>query len=193
MRRINLLLQILGGGAIFLLGALVGHFGNRLTTLDLKKEVQATDVFNFITTVVIAVLLSTYFQKKWTNLRTEKDLLIKDVEEVINLLKDNRAQFVQCFNKKRLTLDDVKTTKALVRSLSNGLHLLEQCAADCKRNIGDVDVNRLKSLYIEYKATLTGADFDKKVYGGETFNDEERTYGEFRSKLRLLINEINRK
>jgi hypothetical protein len=178
---------------ILIVGFLIGHFGRALLNLDLKKEVQATDLLNFVTTVVIAVVVGTYLQRKLANVRIEKDLLIKDIQEVIELLHETRDRFVTCFNDKEITSDDNKAIKGLLRNLSKSLSVLENCIADCKATVGKTNIQSVKATYFEYKAVLTDADFDKKRFSGETFNEEERVYGEFRGKLRLLINEINRK
>jgi hypothetical protein len=181
---------VLGG---LVAGFLVGHFSRAFLSLDLKKEVSVADIFNFLTAVVIALLLQNIVQKRYSNERIEKDLLIENIKEVILVFKDTRTLFISVYNMKRIPLDDSKAIMGLLRNLANSLRSLEVCLKECSIEVETTRLEELKRLYFEYKRILTGGTFPSKPYSGEIFNEEETIYSELYSKLQLLIFNVNRK
>lgn len=174
-------------------GFLVGHFSRAFLSLDLKKEVSVAEIFNFLAAVFIAFLLQNIVQKKYSNERVEKDLLIENVKEAISIFKDARTLFISIYNIKKIPVDDSKAMMGLLRNFANSLKSIEICLKECNSKVELSKLEELRRLYFEYKRTLTGGSFPSKPYSGETFNEEETVYSELHSKLQLLIFEINRK
>lgn len=178
-------------GVVF--GLLVGYFGKDLLKIELKKEVGLDEVFNFIVALVVAFLFQAYFQKRFGNKRAEKDHIIDLIKETVLYLKDARTVFNLCYEKKRITKDNEKEIKALLRNLINSVTQTKEVIIFCGYKNEESKCKEIESLYIDFKRALTGGNFPTKPYDGENFSDAETSYGKLTNAINQLRINLNRK
>lgn len=190
MRRLKDLIYVISGLGV---GLFVGYFGRQLLTINFNKELKLSDLISFLTTLVVALILGNYLKEKHDIKTNEKDLLISDIKEIRLYTEQARELFYNSYQKKKLSAEDSTAIKRLLRNLSINLSTLSASLNQCQDTVGNIKVDEIKNLYLEYKSELTGGSFPAKPYTGDTFNEAERVYLELRSKIQTLIYEVNRK
>lgn len=178
-------LAIFAGG--FLVGLTLGFLVRR--TFVFKNEVEVGDILNFFTAVVVAFILQNAIQKRVSNVRVEKDLLIARVNAIISALDETHKLFMQ-------RAADVKsvnegTMLVAVKGLSNQLLLLEQALQKSKARMSHIDLETLKPMRLEYRECAVGDDLSPRPYKSETVNLEDRIYRDMSLELISLTFIIN--
>lgn len=178
---------------VFVVGLFFGHYATRFYTLEFKKELGLGDLINFAIAIIFAFVLQNYFQKRFGNERAEKDHIFDLIKEPIGFIKESRSIFIISYEKKRISKDDEKAIKALLRNLSNSIGLLRETLDHSKYSAEVVDCKTLETYYREYKEALTGRNFPTKPYDGDAFSDAEKYSGQAVSLLNRMHIKLNRK
>jgi hypothetical protein len=158
-------------------------------TFVFKNEVEVGDILNFFTAVVVAFILQNAIQKRVTNVRVEKDLLIARVNEVARALNDIHKLFMQRVVSTGSVNEDTMLIAA--KDLSNQLYVLEQSLQKSQARMSHIDLAALKPLRLAYKECVVGDDFSPGPYKADTIILEERTYRKISLELISLTFEIN--
>lgn len=80
----NLLSKIIIGVLLLLLGVVIGKFIN-FPHFVISKDIDLVNILSIIVTIGLAVAITTFFDKRKSDYRTEKDLIIKRVDDIYNI------------------------------------------------------------------------------------------------------------
>lgn len=157
--------------------------------LFLNPEIKPLEVLNLAATIAIAVLIQYYFTNKTTDLRSEKDLLIGNVQDIIATLRLCRDSLSTLHGRPKIKPSDTSQILQLFRRLSNSITHLED-------SIRSSQCSRLQSRIPEiwracdhYKYSATCAPFPVSPAPP---NDQDRAFRDLSAKLQSLVFEINR-
>lgn len=179
------------GTLLFLAGLAAGLAVSHLHSLKFGFTLTIADILNWVVVLGLARLLQIHWQQNYSDIRVEKDLLIQQSKDAILALKDARSIFLECCDKKKLTRDDEKAVKRVLRNLANTLYFLECGLGECER-MRSVGFSHLKEHCMKYKAVLTGGGFPTQPYTSAHWTDAEVIYKVFHEGLQKLIFEINK-
>lgn len=84
MHMANLLSKIVISILLILLGLIIGKFIN-FPHFVISKEIDLINILSIIVTIGLAVAITTFFDKRKSDYRTEKDLIIKRVDDIYNI------------------------------------------------------------------------------------------------------------
>ena len=90
-RQINRLILILTSTVIFIAGFLLGKL-YKIPYFELEKKINPVDIFSIVVTISLAIIITKYIEKEKEDTRTEKDLLIKRLDNIFDWLEDNKAK-----------------------------------------------------------------------------------------------------
>src|SRR5271157_168749 len=97
--------------------------------LTLKSEINPLEVMTLAVNICIVVLLQNYFARKITDLRSEKDILIGTVDDVLVSLRACRDALSAWHGRRKITPTDTHQILQLFRRLSNAIGHLEDALA----------------------------------------------------------------
>lgn len=80
----NLLSKIIIAILLLLLGVIIGKFIN-FPHFVISKDIDLINILSIIVTIGLAVAITTFFDKRKSDYRTEKDLIIKRVDDIYNI------------------------------------------------------------------------------------------------------------
>lgn len=180
------------------LGGLLGYFGRKFLTLELKPEVSLDELFNFIVGVLVAVILQSIWQKNYGATRVEKNLFLEllgslqnridasfelfnkiYIEEKIDNLNRTRPEVREQFN---LLVMDIAAAKYMTVNLKNSLQILPQ-------NFGTL-IRDFELNLIVYKNNLTLKEYDE-VYDMHDFNKAQENFYKLKGQLFDLMVAVN--
>jgi hypothetical protein len=177
--------------AIFFAGFVVGFAAGFPVRryLVFKNEVQVGDLLNLFSAILVALVLQNAIQRRVSNIRVEKDLLIARITATDTALNETHKLFM------RRAEDVPSVTEAVMyaafRDLSNQLHLLEQALAKSKTPMTSIDLNALKAARHEYRKRVLGDDFSRPLLPAAAINREQRTYRKFATELITVTFDVN--
>lgn len=172
----------------FVVGLAVGFLVRR--TFVFKNEVEVGDLLNLFSAVVIAFILQNAIQKRVSNVRVEKDLLIARANVVDQALNEMHRLFMQ----RTADLNSVShaTMIGVFDDLSVKLHLLETSLQKCQVRMSQIDLEPVKALRHQYRQCVIGDDFSPlRAYKPDTILQEQRTYKEISQELTSLTFDVN--
>jgi hypothetical protein len=172
----------------FITGFAVGFVVRR--TFVFKNEVEVGDILNLFSAVVVAFILQNAIQKRVSNVRVEKDLLIARVNVVDQALNEMHRLFMQRTADVNSVLD--ATMIGVFDDLSVKLHLLETSLQKCQPRMAQIDLEPLKTLRHQYRQCVIGDDFSpRRPYKADTILLEQRTYKDISQGLISLTFDVN--
>jgi hypothetical protein len=175
----------------FLAGTAFGLFVGRMNALELSYNLRVADIINWVVVVGLATLLKLHWQRKYSDVRVEKDLLIEQSKDAISALKDARNAFLGCCDKKKISREDQIVIEQVLRRLANALSCLECSLAECER-MSSLSVEPATDHYLKYKACVTGGAFPSKPYTVQTSTEQEILYRALLRDLQRLVFTINK-
>lgn len=127
------------GILLFLLGLGSGLALSHLHSFKFAFKLGIADIFNWVIVVGLARLLQIYWQRNYSDVRVEKDLLIQQAKDAAVALKEARSRFSECCDRRKITRDDARLTKVALRNLANSLYSLESALRQCDRILGPAE------------------------------------------------------
>lgn len=157
--------------------------------MTLNLEIKPLEVLNLAVTVGIAVLLQYFLTNKITDLRSEKDILIGNVEDVISTLRACRDALFGLYGRGKITPQDTHEILQLFRRLSNGITHVEDAItmSQCGKLSGE-----MKDIWHacdDYKSAATSSPFPVKPTSP---SDQDRAFRQLSSRLQSLAFKINK-
>jgi hypothetical protein len=188
------------GGAIFLLGWLIGHFGWELKKIELKREVSLDEVFNFVMGLVVAILLQFLWAKNYGAVRVEKDLYQSRLAKLE--AKTDRA--FDTFN--RIYIDErndsnnrrrpevQKEFNVLVLEVDSARNLLDNLSKKLKDldNCFNPDLDELRHHLVVFKSALTLKEYHE-LYDEIDFEKAKEHFDNMNEhifSLMLMLNKL---
>jgi hypothetical protein len=173
-------------------GASIWLAHKQLWGLKLNGEIKPIEVATLAFTVVIAILLQFYFLETADNDRAEKDLLIKNVNDALEKLRECRDTFQRTYESHSITSAEESSIKSQIRSLGHAIDALDVSLGKSECKHLQTNCQLMAAMLLRYKAALTGGDFPSKPYPSETYTDHQKIYREMDVALQELIFSINR-
>jgi hypothetical protein len=176
--------------AVFLAGFVVGLALGFVVRryLVFKNEVVVGDLINLFSATLVALILQNAIQKRVSNVRVEKDLLIARIAAFDAALTEIHRLFLKRAAD-RATVDD-SVMYASFGDLSNHLYILEMALNNSKTPMTAIDLSGLKRARHEYRERILGEDF-YKGYSQGAINREGRAYRNFTTALISIQFEVN--
>lgn len=141
------------------IGIIIGKFFN-IPYFTIAKEVNLIDLLSIAVTILLAIFITIYFEKQKSDIRTEKDIVIRKVEDVFGLTNE----FQRRINAGSVPFADVTSSlKKINMSLKSIYSIVEKCEFSIKKDIQD----SLDSALTDLRKLLTLTPRSK----GETTND----------------------
>ena len=178
------LLSFLAGVAICLV---ISHWHQ----ITLSYTLGISDVFNWLVVLALAKLLLLYWQRRHSDVRVEKDLLIQQIKDAMAELTSARSIFIRCYDAQEVLANDARVIKWKLRNLFNTIHFLESGLLRCDR-IKQISIADLKETLFSYKDAVTGGNFPAEPYSASDWREEESVYRVLHEGLQDLIFKINR-
>lgn len=176
---------------ILLCGAFwVTHIGWDGFSLD--KRLSPVLLATLAVNIFIAYYLQFYFASRASDSRSEKNILIDGLRDVLSLTRQCRDTLMSCYNVGKISPTNAKLTKAQFRQIANGLDTVEtgismsQCAS-----LGE-GCKGIKDALFSYKSAATGGNFPSKAYDAQALSYQEQTYRQLIQKMHDLVFKINR-
>jgi hypothetical protein len=170
----------------FGIGFLVGFLVRR--HLVFKNEVEVGDLVNLFSAFVLAFILQNAIQKRVSNIRAEKDLLIARVTATNQALNAVHDLFLRRVADLASIPDGAML--AVFKDLSNQLWILEKALAKSKAH-SSIDLKNIKNARLAYRKRILGDDFSPGPYSQTTINSEDRNYRRVALELVSITFEIN--
>ena len=175
----------------FLFGLALGLAASNLGSLGFQLELRLADILNWIIILVLAALLRWHWERNFSEVRVEKDLLIEHSKEAIKTLRQVRTSFLVRYDNASAGLKEERTIKRLLRELANDLHSVE-CMLTLGESLKAVTAATVKEQYYAYKAALTGGGFPGEPYTLKEGTRAEFLYKALHEALLRLIFQTNR-
>ena len=128
--------------SIFVIGFLIAKFFD-FPFFEISKKIDLVSISSIIVTVWLAIVISTVFDKRKSNFRMEKDLVIRRVESIYNIV--NKLQ-VEAITGEIAYTEAASSIKRINTSLKSVYSLINQCQYDIDDTIKDKFQTSLSEL-----------------------------------------------
>ncbi|MDP8989528.1 MAG: hypothetical protein M3N41_05525 [Acidobacteriota bacterium] len=164
---------------------------NHAFGLCLDLQVKPIEVANFAIAVFIAFFLQHHLARRATDSRAEKDILIDQFRDAIDLLRSSRDAFFAAYEAGRIGAINKKAILGNIRKLSNALDTSEVAISlsSCKKLVEEC--KPIRTSYLNYKIAVTGGGFPARAYTPTSLSDQEQAYRALYHGLQALIFRIN--
>jgi hypothetical protein len=159
--------------------------------LFLNYEIRPVELAILAVNVFIAFFLQYYLATRITDQRTEKNILIDGLREVLVNLRQCRESVSNSYHSGRLAQPASKLILSLLRKVSNDLDTLETSlnASECSA-LGK-ECEAIRDMLFKYKGATTDGGFPAKAYTNDGFLEQERAYKKLAQQLQTLMFKIN--
>lgn len=183
------LILVVVGTAI---GFAVAHYYP--SSFPFEDKINAIDLITLCVTVFLAVYIPIFLEKQMHSHRFENEVVVRKIEELQATLRDVNRTVTECLQKNTVSSGNSHAIVNSFTSISNELDTLITLIELCHQRKLDTDLNSIKNLRHEYKRTVTGGNFGRKVfkYTALTKKEEEVIYHKLDKELCILIFKINR-
>ena len=182
-----IVIAILGIVAFVLAVVWSAHAG--LLGMTLNMEVKPLEVISLSVNIAIVFLLQYYLANKITDLRSEKDILIDNIADILSTMRACRDTLSTWQGKDKITPKDSHQVIQLFRRLSNGITHLEDSLnmSQCGKLSGDIP--GIWQACDHYKYSATCAPFPLKPTSA---TEQDRSFRALSAKLQSLVFKINK-
>lgn len=164
----------------------IGWYG-----LSIEHKLDGVNVATLAVNVFIAYFLQYYFISRAADNRSEKDILIDGLRDVLASVRQCRDTVLACQDAGKITPTSAKSIKLLFRKIANGMENVET-AIEMSRCSGLKDeCKEIQHALFSYKSAATGGNFPSKPYDAQAFSYQERTYRALSEKLHDLVFKVN--
>jgi hypothetical protein len=180
--------------AIIILAALAAvflaaHCG--LYDFKIDHNLNAVDLATLAVNIFIAYFLQYYFISRATDVRSEKDILIDGLRDVVSSLRQCRDTLFECYDAGNISGTHAKSIIMILRKISNGLESSKTAIEMSQCSTLKTDCVAVQDSLVDYKTAATGGSFPAKPYDAQTFSYQEQKYRTLNEKLHTLLFKIN--
>jgi len=157
--------------------------------MTLNTEIKPLEVVSLAVTIAIAFLLQDYITNKTTDLRSEKDLLIGNINDLIAVLKTCRDTLEGCDFRGKILRSEKRQIVQSLRRASNAVGHLESTLnmSQCKEL--STEMKSIRDACFRYKIAATSYPFPTKP---TPLALQDRAIGELLLSLQSLMFKINK-
>jgi hypothetical protein len=158
---------------------------------SIDKKLDPAELATLAVSIFIAYFLQYYLVSRATDDRSEKDILIDSLRDVLSTLRECRDTLMACHDAGTISAARAKSIKLLFRRLANGLDNAETALAmsQCSRLAEECKI--IQDALFNYKSAATGGSFPAQPYDFHAFTYQEKTYRALNQKLHDLVFKIN--
>lgn len=173
------------------LGLGVAHY---YPSFPFEDKINAVDLATLVVTIFLAVYIPTFLEKQMHNYRFEKEVIVRKIEGMQFTLRDVNKTVTECLQKNTVSTANSHSIVNCFTSISNELDTLITLIELCHKKKLVSELESIKTLRHEYKRTVTGGNFGRKVfkYTALTKKEEEVIYHKLDKELCTLIFLVNR-
>jgi hypothetical protein len=168
-------------------GAHIGWHG-----FSLEHKLDPVLLVTLAVTIFIAYFLQYYFVSWATDARSEKDILIDGLRDVVSSARQCRDTLLSCHDAGKITATHAKLIKAHFRKIANGLDAVTTAVAMSSCATLADECKAIQDALFNYKSAATGGNFPSKPYDAHAFGYQELTYRRLAQKMHELVFKINR-
>ena len=173
-------------GAVFW-AAHIGWHG-----FSIEHKLDPVLLVTLAVTIFIAYFLQYYFVSWATDSRSEKDILIDGLRDVVSSARQCRDTLMSCHDAGKITATHAKLIKAHFRKINNGLYDVTTALAMSSCATLAEDCKAIQDALFNYKSAATGGNFPSKPYDAHAFGYQELTYRQLSQKMHELVFKVNR-
>ena len=167
----------------------VAHIGWRGFSID--HQLNAVDLATLAVNIFIAYFLQYYFISRATDVRSEKDILIDSLRDVVTTIRQCRDTLLACHDAGKISAPHAKSIKLLFRKTSNSLENAEMAIGMSQCRSLAKECKAIQDALFNYKSAATGGSFPSKPYDAHAFSYQEQTYRTLNEKLHELLFKVN--
>jgi hypothetical protein len=171
----------------FLFGILVGFLSTRYCFFEFDPEINLVDLLNLIVTVVLAIYVALFLQKKQGQDGAEKEIIISELKE---LKSENSILYDYVISGNLNINDTVRKFKTISVRLNSIKDLYRVCDISNSNNLAEI-----KNKLLDNKQLITGSPVVNNMLA--ITPTHRSSYGQVSWKINKLITEeiisINRK
>ena len=177
-------------GAI--IGWITGFFGRGLLQVGLERTINAVDVLDLVVTIVLALLISRVIERRQSNERVEKDMLIEAASALKSAVAEIRLHTREYADR------NAKADKPSIylRKMKQVLEAAEELEALAQKCFGEKvsrrDFSSIVDSAKQYFRAATSA-FPQKAMTASEFRDSDAAATALISRLRDTIILVNRR
>ncbi len=160
--------------------------------LSIEHKLNPTELATLAVNVFIAYFLQYYFISRATDDRSEKDILIDGLRDVLASARQCRDTLMSCHDAAKIAPAHAKLIKSQLRKIGNGLENVETALAMSGCATLAEDCKRIQDALFNYKRSATGGSFPSKPYDSQDFSYQEQTYRQLTQRMHELVFKINR-
>jgi hypothetical protein len=157
--------------------------------MTLNLEIKPLEVLNLVVTIGIFGLLQFFLTNKITDLRSEKDLLIGNINDVLSTLRACRDALSMLHSLGKITPKHTNEILQLFRRLSNGITHIQDALKMSQCHKLSENIDEVWHACDHYKHAATSAPFPIKPTSPA---DQDRAFRDLSSKLQSLAFNINK-
>jgi hypothetical protein len=159
----------------------------------IEHKLNPVELATLAVNIFIAYFLQYYFISRAADDRSEKDILIDSLRDVLSGVRQCRDTLWACHDAGRIGASQAKSIKLVLRKIANGLDNVETALGMSQfSNLAD-ECKDIQAALFSYKAAATGGSFPSQPYDAVTFTHQEKTHRALNQKLHDLVFKINRR
>lgn len=151
------------------IGILIGKLIS-VPYFEVSKSIDLIDIFSVLVTIIIAILLTVFFDKRKNDSRIEKDLILRRVDNVYEIICELQKESISGTIPYTEAASSIKRISTSMRSIYN---TIEKCQFTIKKDIKEsikiaiIDLrNILTDTPIINENEIENSDLDIKVKDG---------------------------
>jgi hypothetical protein len=168
----------------------LAHIGWR--GFSVEHKLDPVLVVTLAVTIYIAYFLEYHFVSWSTDSRSEKDILIDGLRDVVSSARQCRDTLMACHDAGKITTAHAKLIKAHFRKIANGLDAVTTALGMSSCAVLAEDCKAIQDALFNYKSAATGGNFPSKPYDSHALGYQELTYRQLSQKMHELVFKINR-
>ncbi len=176
---------------IAMLGGVFLAAHNGLLGFSIEHKLNPVELATLAVSIFIAYFLQYYFISRAADDRSEKDILIDSLRDVLATVRDCRDTLIGCHDTKTISATHVKSIKLLFRKIANGLDNVETALGMSQCSALSEECKAIQDAFFNYKSAATGGSFPSHPYDSHAFTDQEKTYRALNQRLHALVFKIN--
>jgi len=157
--------------------------------MTLNTEIKPLEVLSLAVTMAIAFLLQDYLTNKTSDLRSEKDLLIGNINDLVAFLKNCRDTLEGCDSSGKILKSEKRQIVQSLRRASNAVGHLESTLNMSQCKTLSTEMKSIRDACLRYKIAATSYPFPTRP---TPLALQDRAIGELLLSLQSLMFKINK-
>ena len=159
--------------------------------IEVKGEVNISDLLGVLATVVLTILVAILGQKRFSEDRAEKDLLITTIQDAVSSTQAVTAELSSAYRRRQ---NDNESTTRLLDDLGTDLNALVTLLGEVKHPAAFETAQLLfRTDYRKLRQAVSGGTFPAQPYSAQAYATAKYQCDALVVALRRLVVVVNRK